>query len=314
MLPPDIRSALTGKRVFMTGATGLFGRWILSELSGIDLELVLLTRDPASFVRSFPAVQNRNMTLVKGDARDFADPSGRFDLIVHAATPVVSDSLSDDELTAVIVAGTERVLRFAARCDCERLLYVSSGAVYGNPPETIERIPETLRCEPISAYGRAKLIAEGLCSSSDIHCVIARCFAFVGPGMPLNAHFAIGNFIGNCLRDERIQIKGDGTPLRSYMHCSDLVEWLMTMLLRGSRSEIYHVGSEEAISIKDLALKVREVLSAGSPIEVGCAAVGNQVIQRYVPSNRKARESLGLRVNVDLDLAIRLAAGGAVGG
>lgn len=304
MLPLAIRSELAGKRIFMTGATGLFGRWILSELAEVDLELVLLTRDPKAFADSFPAIRKMQVSFVSGDVRSFHFPKGHFDFILHAATPVVSDRLSDADLSAVIVKGTERVLDFATQSGCNRLLYVSSGAVYGHQPTNVERVVETFPCKPTSSYGRAKLDAEALCVASQVDCVIARCFAFVGPGMPLDAHFAIGNFIGNCLRNESIDIKSDGTPLRSYMYASDLVEWLLVILLRGHTSEVYNVGSEVAISIAELAHRIRASFATDNSIEIRSALSSGRNIQRYVPSHQKAVESLGLKIKVDLDGAI----------
>ncbi len=305
MLPAPIQSALEGKRIFITGGTGTFGKWLIHELKNIACKLVLLTRDAPLFLKSFPEFDVEKITFIEGDVRDFNYPKGYFDYIIHAATPVVSDSLCDDDLMAIIVAGTTRVIDFAAHVGCKRMLYVSSGAVYGKQPPELEQIPESFPCNPISAYGKGKLIAENLCLSSGVNCVIARCFAFVGPSMPLNAHLAIGNFIGSCLKNESIEIEGDGTPLRSYMYASDLAEWLMVVLLMGNEGEVYNVGSDVAISILDLALEVRHVLSTKNLINVRNAVSSGQVIERYVPSNRKAIESLGLQMKFDLACSIR---------
>ena len=203
------------KRIFLTGSTGLFGKWLLTELQELNAELVILTRNPEAFRKSFPLVESMTVNFVKGDIRDFEFPKGRFDYCIHAATPVVSDDLNnaEDEMTSVIVNGTKRVIEFAQTTGVGRLLYVSSGAVYGVQPPQVERIPENFPCNPVTAYGKGKLRAEELCLQSSIDCMIARCFAFVGPQMPLDAHFAIGNFIGNCLRNEPIVIKGDGTAI-----------------------------------------------------------------------------------------------------
>ena len=295
-----------GKRIFLTGGTGLFGKWLLTALQGSDAELVLLTRNPEAFCQAFPLVKTLRVEFVQGDIRDFKFPEGHFDYCIHAATPVVSDDLSDADavMTAIIVEGTKRVLDFARLADVGRLLYISSGAVYGVHPAELERIPESFPCNPVSVYGKGKLRAEELCLESGLNCVIARCFAFVGPHMPLDAHFAIGNFIGNCLRNEPIVIKGDGTAMRSYMYSSDLVEWLIVMLVRGKAGEIYNVGSDVPISIGDLAMKVRDLSMAKNQIEISLTADKSKAVARYIPCVKKASRALSLKLKVDLDHSI----------
>jgi nucleoside-diphosphate-sugar epimerase len=300
------RYSLKGKRIFLTGGTGLFGKWLLTALQDSGAELVLLTRNPEAFCQAFPLVKTLRIEFVQGDIRDFKFPEGHFDYCIHAATPVVSDDLSDADavMTTIIVEGTKRVLDFARLANVGRLLYISSGAVYGVKPPELERIPESFPCNPVSVYGKGKLRAEGLCLESGLDCVIARCFAFVGPHMPLDAHFAIGNFIGNCLRNESIVIKGDGTAMRSYMYSSDLVEWLIVMLVRGKTGEIYNVGSDVPISIADLAQKVRDLSLAKNQIEISLTADQSKAVERYIPCVKKASRALSLKLKVDLDHSI----------
>jgi len=300
-----LQSELSGKRIFITGGTGVIGKWLLQELEKVSCELVLLTRNPVAFNASISSFPKRDLALIQGDIQDFKFPEGDFDYIIHAATPVVSDAVDNEELNSIIVSGTSRVLEFSARSSCPRMLYVSSGAVYGNQPTDLDRIPESYACVPVSVYGRAKLAAEKLCLSSGVNCVIARCFSFVGQGIPFDAHFAIGNFIGNCLRDEPIIIKGDGTPFRSYMYASDLVDWLLTIMISGDVGGAYNVGSSSPISIGDLAMKVRDLASSKSLIEVLLPFDDQKLVQRYVPCIDKATQSLSLEVKVDLDAAIR---------
>ena len=158
--------------------------------------------------------------------------------------------------------GTRRILEvLATKSSKVRLLLLSSGAVYGRLPAGMLSVSEDWSgapdpLDPASAYGEGKRVSELLCSMAtamnpDFEVAIARCFAFVGPHLPLDKHFAIGNFISAALRGEDIQIHGDGTPLRSYLYAADLSYWLWVMLFDAPSNRAYNVGGSEGISIQD---------------------------------------------------------------
>lgn len=296
--------SLKSKRLFLTGGTGLFGKWLLTALEGRVGEIVLLSRDPEGFKNTFPLARSMGVNFIHGDVRSFEYPNGDFDYCIHGATPVPSQNLTISEkleMESVIVDGTKRVLEFARFSDVKRLLYISSGAVYGVQPPELECIQECFPCSPVSVYGKGKLRAEEFCLESGLDCVIARCFSFVGPHMPLDANFAIGNFIGNCLRNEPILIKGSGKSRRSYMYSKDLAEWLLQIMLIGKRGELYNVGSADSLSIEELAYLVREC--AGTKQNI-CIMNKNETPEcNYVPDNGKAN-ALGLLEHYSLNESI----------
>jgi dTDP-glucose 4,6-dehydratase len=134
---------------------------------------------------------------------------------------------------------------------------------------------------------------------------IARLFAFVGPRLPMNAGYAVGNFIRDIMAGDSIQILGDGTPYRSYLYAADLAVWLWTILMRGESGRPYNVGSDEAISIADLARVVVEATGSNSKIEIARTPVPGAAAARYVPCVERARTELGLRPIVSLTEGIR---------
>jgi dTDP-glucose 4,6-dehydratase len=212
------------------------------------------------------------------------------------------------------VHGTERVLAFAAAHGVRTLLLTSSGAVYGPQPSDCERISEDYaggpRLDQFNAgYAEGKRAAEYLCSvaaaETGLEVKIARCFAFVGPLLPLDGVFAIGNFIRDALERDRIEVSGDGTARRSYLYAADLAVWLWAILDLGESVRPYNVGSEEDVSIADLALRVVREVRPGLPVEIGSEAAPGAPVARYVPSTRRARTELDLSEWVDLDDAIR---------
>lgn len=325
------------RRIFITGGTGFFGKSILDYRLRhpkflADAEITILSRHPDAFVTANPKLARQpGIRFVAGDVRTFSttdftdytdcsapqvhDPCNlwfhapRFDTVIHAATAAVT-TLSDEEMYSTIVDGTRNVLSFAKACGAKRILFTSSGAVYG--PQTAA-VDENTSTNPPNAYGRGKLEAERMCIDSGIQTCLARCFAFTGPHLNRRIHFAIGNFIQNCLDDKPIVIKGDGTPLRSYLYADDLVEWLFAILERGKPGRPYNVGSPHALSIRELAETVRSALGTHNDIIVQGAPQTLQPFNpstlqpsTYVPITTRAETELGLSVKVPLADAIRL--------
>lgn len=295
-------------RVFITGGTGFFGKSMLDlRLRRADLredEWTILSRNPDAFRSRFPLLAGQpGVSFVRGDVRDFA-AAGRFDDVIHAATAAVT-TLPDDEMTSTILEGTRYVIDFARSCGARRVLFTSSGAVYG--PQTAA-VDETAACRPATAYGRGKLEAERMLVASGLDVRIARCFAFTGPFLSRDIHYAIGNFIGDCLAGRDIEIRGDGTPCRSYLYADDLVEWLLAVLERGQTARPYNVGSAKSVSIRELAETVRATLGGACEVRVlsepkpGPASV-------YVPVVSRACAELGVRETVGLEDAILRSAG-----
>ena len=177
-------------------------------------------------------------------------------------------------------------------------------------PESWYGSPDTLN--PADAYGTAKRTAEHLCAlyshTYGLETVVARCFAFIGQDLPLNVHFAIGNFIRDALWHPEITVTGDGTALRSYLDQRDLANWLLKLLEHGRSGQSYNVGSDQAISMADLARLVRDIVARDKSIRIlGMPSVDCQR-HIYVPSIEKARKELGLDIFTSLQNAIKLTA------
>jgi nucleoside-diphosphate-sugar epimerase len=319
---PAVWEELADARIFVTGGTGFFGCWLLESFAWacdrlrLGASITVLTRSPeaihakAPHLTAHPAIQ-----FVQGDVRTFEFPAGRFTHVIHGATEA-SASLNRDRPLAMldtIVEGTRRTLDFAVSSGAKRFLLTSSGAVYGTQPPELPLLPETYTggpdcADPRWVYGEGKRLAELLCAvyarQFGVICPIARGFAFTGPYMPLDIHFAIGNFISSCAAGRSIEIHGDGTPYRSYLYAADLAIWLWTILVHGASCRPYNIGSQEAVSIADLAATVAATLNPGTQIRVAQAARTGALAQRYVPDTSRARNELGLAQHISLEDAI----------
>jgi nucleoside-diphosphate-sugar epimerase len=305
---------LRGQRVFITGGTGFYGRWLLesfvwaNDRLKLDATVTVLTRDPERFGRSNPHLSAQsNLEFVAGDVRDFEFPAGRYTYVIHAATEA-SAKLNDEEPLRMFdtnVVGTRRTLEFARQCGARRFLFASSGAVYGKQPAAITHVAEDFMggpdpTDPRNAYAEGKRSAEMLgvlfAKQHGFDFIITRGFAFIGPLLPLDIHFAVGNFIRDGLNGGPVRIGGDGTPYRSYLYASDLAAWLWTILLRGAASRAYNIGGEEAVTILELAKSIAAFF--GTDVVVARQPATHVPPDRYVPSTCRAREELGLRVRV----------------
>ena len=308
--------------LFITGGTGFFGRALLRAklnhaLAWNDFsEVTVLSRDPFRFQTNYPEFSG--LPWLKFHQGDILKPeslplSARFTHIIHAAT----DSTSGQKLTPMqrydqIVLGTRNILNFAVKSNVDRFLLTSSGGVYGKLPKGMYMVNENHHGMPdpldaANVYGVAKREAEHLCAlykeTYGLDYVVARCFAFVGQDLPLNVHFAIGNFIYDALYTDCIKVKGDGTAMRSYMAQQDLATWLLKLLQKGQTTNAYNVGSDEAVYIRDLAYLVRDILSPGKEVHI-LKGAANSVSNIYIPDISKARSELDLQVSVPLKKAI----------
>ncbi len=315
-----------GQRIFITGGTGFFGKWLLESFVwankklNLDASATILTRNPAAFEKKYPHLfQQPSLQFYTGNIVDFIFPAGEFSHVIHAATEV-NTSLNQNNpalMFDTIVSGTRRALEFARFCGAHCFLLVSSGAIYGKQPADVTHLSEEYVSDlkvndSASAYAAGKYAAEHLCylhaKQHNLEIKIARCFAFVGPYLPLDTHFAIGNFIRDGLKGGPIHVAGDGTPYRSYLYAADLMVWLWTILFCGESLRPYNVGSDEALSIAEIAYLVAKTFTPHLTVTVAKPPLPTILPERYVPDVSRARNELGLIPTVNLADAIQFTA------
>lgn len=313
---------LRGARLFVTGGTGFIGRWMLEALLdadrrlSLDIKVTILTRDPAAFAAKAPHLAaHPAFRFVAGDVMTLEPTADRFTHVLHAATDASAD-LNLNHPTRMfdtVVTGTRRALDFAVASGAQRFFFFSSGAVYGAQPWDVTHVGEDWLGGPDprdtrNTYAEAKRAAELLCAiyakAQGLEVVTARIFALLGPLLSLDIHFAAGNFIRDALAGRTVRVEGAGTAVRSYLYAADLTVWLWAILLRAAPGAVYNVGSQEAVSIADLArLTALTLGNAGSEI-LGKPDPGWNP-GRYVPSTALIRSELGVAQTVDLAEAIR---------
>jgi nucleoside-diphosphate-sugar epimerase len=313
---------LHSARLFITGGTGLIGRWLLESLRladqrlGLGAQATILTRNPAAFAQKAPHLSRYPaFQFIAGDVRDFDSPPGEYSYVLHAATDA-SKTLNDHDprqMFDTVVRGTRRALDFAVEKSARRFFFLSSGAVYGPQPWSVERLSEDWTggpdfTDPTATYAEAKRAAEMLCNiyakQFGLDTATARIFAVLGPHLDLDIHFAAGNFIRDAMAGRSVVVESSGEACRSYLYLSDLTTWLWQIMVRAAPGSAYNVGSEDWISIRDLAEKTANLLGSGR-FEIRGESDTGWNPGRYVPDTTRARLELGLKASVPLDEAIR---------
>ena len=314
----DMRDA----RVFITGAGGFVGSWLLETMLHANAELKLgirataLVRDRERFARRLPHLAlSSALRLRVGDVRVVDLPAHTFTHFVHcaSASPPNVNAERPDEVVDIIERGTARIVEEAESGKGARFLQLSSGSVYGVQPPGLALMDETFNGvpdadDPAQRFGAAKRRAELRGEASvarGVGFVSARVFALVGPRLPLDGQFAIGNFLGDAIAGRAVRVTGDGTPVRSWMHAADMAAWCWTLLVRGAAGTAYNVGTEGEHTLWDAAQRVAALpspqVSAVREREPDPAARPS----RYVPSTRRGREDLGLDAWIPFDDALR---------
>lgn len=311
-------SLLGNAHLLLTGGTGFFGSWIIASFAAAraqglptQIELTVLSRDPERFLQLHPSLRTvKGLSFRRGDVASATIP---FNVthIMHVATSEVDAGGSAKE--SPIVTGTRHMLSEAKRVGAARFLFASSGAVYGRAPSQSPGTPDysdnsvetALHSDAqLTPAGLAKREAELLCreaaASRETETVIARGFNFCGPLFPLDGPYVVSTFLSAILNRLPIQVKSP-LAVRSFLDGRDFATAYWRLLARGRSGEAYNVGSDESVTMSELADFLRAVAwktSLHVP-EIRASRV-MQSADVFRPSIRKMRNELGWSPTVSL--------------
>lgn len=321
VMPIDL-SLLDNSCVLITGASGFMGIWLtellvyLIKTQQLKLKLCLLATDFTFAKSEAPHLYepNENIKVICDDVRSLHEIPSDIEWVIHAAASPDLRVHNSQPLYAsqTITQGTLSVLECATRLpSLKGFLNVSSGYVYGY--HTTRKLIAENNFEGFdssafaSIYMEAKRSAESICTifrnQYRMPILNVRPFAFIGPYHQVDAPWAVNNFINDVIRNQSIRIQGDGTAVRSYMYGADMAWWLLNILLKGETGRSYNLGSPTAITLTELATKVRGV--SGSKIEINHSpALIKSKPSIFVPSVESTQTDLGLRMQFHIDEAL----------
>lgn len=305
--------------LLLLGATGLFGRHLLPLLLRHAVEsksppkLTIVTRNKASVVQQLPLLA-RHCDFIELDFRSSAEIPGEcaYTHILHMASTSAEDTfLGIDHYSKyqLLLNSAVAVRKLILAGTVERVVFASSGVAYGNSASYLESDnPELNHLLPFNSLAFGKLNAEFILNSSvTSSCIlsIARCFSFVSPYLPVDIHYAVGNLVRDAVFGDDITVLSDGLDIRSYQHVDDAIDWILYLLTCDSPPPILNIGSDDAISIADLAERVKAIVNPRAKVKIlNKPQLGhNSRRYNYVPNISLAR-SLGLSNSWSLDASL----------
>ena len=305
--------------LLIIGGTGFFGKSILDcykrgLLHPWDVNrVIVMSRNSDNFKFNYPELMSNGVELLNGDITTINSLPDA-DYVIHAAASTdASLYLSHKKKEKKnIIRGTLNYCQLATEFHKNsKIVFCSSGAVYGYQPEQVKHLTEDMsfgnieRLDEVKkSYAYAKRDAEIAIQELDqvgLNVSIARCFSFVGKYLPKDQHFAIGNFIADGVAGRDIKVKATKKVYRSYMYADDLVVWLMTLAENSnSQCTIYNVASDHEVEILELAVIIASIFNVGIQSSEG----NSKDVDRYTPSVEKAINELGLSNNYTLKESI----------
>lgn len=260
--------------ILVVGSNGLIGSAIIDVLNylnkyyGAEINIIGTVRDSNKLLERF--LDYDNLKIIKYDVNKKLDIDDNIDYIINAASNAHPSSFSNEPVQTITsnIIGTNNLLDFTYNNKCKKLLYVSSGEIYGQPREDTIAFDEDYngRINPInirSCYPLGKLAAENLCiaysNQYHINATIVRPCHTYGPTQTTTDSRVTAQFIRNVLNNQDIVMKSEGTQIRSYCYVLDTATGILTALLKGNNKEAYNISNNNVIiSIKDLANIIAE--------------------------------------------------------
>ncbi len=310
-------------RVFISGGAGFIGSHLASRLiaDGHHVSVLddLSTGDMANIVhlRDEPKFEYRIGSTL--DAPLVSEMVDLADVTVHLAAAVGVRLIVERPIHTIEtnVGGTETVLRAAAKKN-KRVLIASSSEVYGNSTKFPFSEDDDLVLGPTThsrwAYACSKALDEWLgfayMRERGVPVTICRFFNTVGPRQTGRYGMVLPNFVRQALAGENLTVFGTGEQTRCFGHVEDVVESLVRLLgTDDALGQVFNIGTDEEVSIKQLAERVIAVTGSSSQIEYvpydKAYAEGFEDMMRRGPNVSKLEKTIGFRPSIPLEQIIR---------
>ena len=310
-------------RVLITGGAGFIGSHLAESLLELDHEVFVIDNLWTGKLANLEKVQNNeNLHLVIDTILNESVMNElifKVDHIYHMAAAVGVRKIMDHpvETLDINVKGTETVLRLANRFK-KKVLIASTSEIYGKHVEHTlseddNRVMGTVK-KRRWAYACSKTLDEFLAlayfDEKKLPVVVTRLFNTVGPRQTGQYGMVLPSFVQSALLGKPITVFGDGTQSRSFTHVRDVVEALTKLMAEPkAEGDVFNVGNDHEITIKELASKVKEMTGSDSGIEYipyeKAYGPGFEDMERRCPNVDKIKNLIGFKPNYDLEAMIQ---------
>ena len=306
---------IENKKIFMTGGTGFIGTALITRLIE-DNEIVVYDTLQRNALKETNLLNHPNLTLVQGNVLDGEKIKEAIDdsnIVIHLAAIAGIDTVIKSPTTTMKVnmIGTYDVLEAAMTLDnIERFVNFSTSEVYGSYAYKLQEGDTTTMGavgEARWTYAISKLAGEHLAHSYykefGLPVVSLRPFNIYGPGQV--GEGAIHVFVTRALKNEDIQIHGEGDQIRSWCYIDDIVDAILLCLKKKEAiGEVFNIGNPRGtITILSLAQKIVNLCESKSRIVFVPKLYAD--VELRIPSIEKAEKVLGYRPKIDLDEGLK---------
>lgn len=307
-------------KVLITGGTGFIGSHLCEQFESLDAEVICLDNLSTSSVKNIENL--RKTKFVLGDIKDSVlinDLVSSVDVVIHLAAAVGVKTILSNPVDSIQTnfIGSETVLHACNKSN-KRVIIASTSEIYGKNlkqplSETDDRVmgaPQKLRWSYADAKALEESVAHSLFLKDGLRVTTVRFFNIVGPRQSSAYGMVLPNFIENAISNKPIRVFGSGNQTRVFCHVKDVIGAMVKLINREDTiGEVFNIGGSQEISMMDLAVKVKLILSSRSniilePYENYYEAGFEDMIKR-TPDLRKLRSFITWQPKFDLDSIIK---------
>ena len=314
----SIKKNFKNTKILIVGGTGFIGKWLLltfdylNKIEKSNITIFVLTRSKRNFIKKNPEFQKlKSINYINGDILNFNIKNKKINYIIHAGSDLKVNNKDQTRYLKELSIGSKKIFEIKNKNLNPKILFISSGAVYknNNTKKKIKEkntfLPSQFSLDDTYSLGKslAEIYAKLYVKYSNKKIIIVRGFSFVGPYQQFERGFAVTDFIKSSLINKNIHIKNGDNIYRSYLYIADLIIWLLHILTKGEIGEIYNVGSDKSVSLKQLSKIIIKVNKSKSKV-ISVNKNKSKKINYYIPNINLVKNKLNLKIWTDLNHSI----------